>query len=140
MVLLGKIKPYAYIVFSAMLFAAGWQINQWRWESKYAKQLEQARANEQALQTAVDATTRQHFEEVQRVVRERDAAINRLRQRPERLPESARSACEGATGRELSRQDAEFLVRFASDAELHRQGAMSCYAAYDKIKEAINGD
>lgn len=123
-----------------MLFAAGWQVNQWRWEARYADQLEATRKNEQALQTAIDATTRQHFEEVQRVVRERDAAIDRLRQRPERLPESSRPACQGSTGRELSRQDAEFLVRFAADAEFHRQGAMICYAAYDKIKEAINGD
>lgn len=138
--MLPQIKLAIIACFCAILFAAGWQTNQWRWEAKYAEQLERARDNEQALQAAMDAATRQHVEEMRSIAVQRDAAIDRLRQRAERLPESSRLACEGSTGRELSRQDAEFLVRFAADAEQHRQGAMNCYAAYDQIKEAINRD
>jgi hypothetical protein len=43
-------------------------------------------------------------------------ALERLRNRPARLPEASRAACEGATGRELSGPDAAVLERYAADA------------------------
>lgn len=126
--------------FCAILFFAGWTINGWRWEAKYADQLASARKTEQSLQETMDADTTRIYAEMQRIIDKRDATINGLRSRADRLPNGAGHSCQGATGRELSRQDAEFLVRFAADAEQHRQGAIACYASYDKIKAEINGN
>lgn len=48
-------------------------------------------------------------------------ALERLRDRPERLPEAALAACKGSSGRELSGGDAAFLERFAARAEALRR-------------------
>lgn len=54
------------------------------------------------------------------------AARQRLRERPDRLPEPARAACAGATGRELSGQDATLLVELAADADRLRAALGQC--------------
>jgi len=134
MPLLLIINRYKHLILAVLLFVAGWTVNGWRWEAKYANQLEAARETEQSLQAAVDAITNESAAKMRRIVGERDAAIKRLRNRPERMPESARADCKGATGAELSRQDAGFLVRFASDAETVRTALGICYDYADKIK------
>jgi hypothetical protein len=140
MAILLIINRYKYLILAVLLFGAGWYFNGLRWESKYADQLERARDTEQALQETVDAITKDHAAEMQRIDSKYRLAIDGLRNRPERLPESARSACAGSTGAELSRPDASAFERYAADAELQRQGAISCYAAYDKVKAEINGN
>jgi hypothetical protein len=55
-----------------------------------------------------------------------DVALERLRERPERLPEAARPACEGATGAELSGRDAAFLERLAARANVIREELKAC--------------
>lgn len=102
----------------------------------YLGQVEAARKAEQGLQAAMDAATKRHVEEVRRIANERDAALDRLRNRPERLPEASRTACTGSTGRELSAEDAGFLVREAARADEYREAAIECQAAYGR---AING-
>jgi hypothetical protein len=53
-------------------------------------------------------------------------ALERLRDRPERLPEPARAACAGATGAQLSGRDAAFLERFAARANELRAALARC--------------
>lgn len=63
--------------------------------------------------------------------------LERLRNRPERpagMSEAPRPACAGATGAELSRPDAEFLVREAARADDVRAGLVACYAVIDGLK------
>lgn len=70
------------------------------------------------------------------------AALNseRMRQRTERRPApsggvpEAAATCAGATGAELSRPDATFLVGFAQRADEQRAALGACYSAYDALK------
>jgi hypothetical protein len=53
-------------------------------------------------------------------------ALLRLHNRPERLPEPARAACQGASGAELSGSDAGFLEREAARADSLRAELAAC--------------
>lgn len=72
-----------------------------------------------------------------------DAALQRVldgvRKRPERLPDAARPACQGATGAELSAADAEFLAREAARADRAAAERDACYAAYESAQRRLNG-
>lgn len=137
---LTNLKVLAYLGIAASLFLSGWWVNGWRWEAKYANQVEAARKTEQSLQETMDADTVKLLGEMQRIIDRRDAFIDGLRQRPERMPESSRANCKGSTGAELSGRDSEFLIRQAARADEQREALKACYAAYDKIKAEINGD
>jgi hypothetical protein len=65
--------------------------------------------------------------------------LERMRQRAERrdatgVPAAPRPDCAGATGAELSRTDAEFLVREAARADDIRAGLVACYQVIDGIQ------
>jgi hypothetical protein len=71
-------------------------------------------------------------------------AINGLRQRQERdsTTDSTRNSCnaestKGATGAELFREDAEFLIGFARDTEELKTQLKACYAQYDSIYDQL---
>lgn len=97
------------------------------------EQVTRARETEQALQKAVDADTIRLLVEMQRVIDERDADIDWLRNRADRLPEGARANCKGATGGELSRLDAIFLIREAARADQLRAALGACYHYADQV-------
>lgn len=70
-----------------------------------------------------------------RIASDRDDALRELRNtRRERLPEAARTACQGATGRELAGRDAEVLTGYAARAETLRKALEACYAADDSVR------
>lgn len=129
-----KIKILLFIAYSATLLSSGWIINGWRWEAKYADRVQEARKTEQSLQASVDAITNRHASETRRIANERDAAIERLRQRPARLPEDSRANCKGSTGAELSREDGVFLIREASAAAICWQELRRAYDYADEIQ------
>ncbi len=104
------VKNYWRVALFLICFLSGWWVNGWRWEAKYANQLEKARKNEQSLQASVDAITNQSAEKSRHIADELNIALDRLRRRPERQPEAA-------------------------DAEQHRQGAIACYDYADKIQD-----
>jgi hypothetical protein len=60
-------------------------------------------------------------------------AIAGLRNRPERLPDTAAAACAGASGRELSGPDAEFLERLAAEADRLRAALAEQQAWIEKV-------
>ena len=66
-------------------------------------------------------------------------ALERLRDRPDRLPEAARAACEGATGRELSGPDAAVLERYAADARRLQLELGACQDREWDTFEKMNG-
>lgn len=99
-----------------------------------AKQKDIAHAKEQELQTKEDENTRRHQNEVRSIQSRLNDAIKRLRNRPERLPEESRANCSGASGAELSREDAEFLEREAARADSIREALNTCYLHVDGQK------
>ena len=66
-------------------------------------------------------------------------ALERVRDRPARLPEPARAACAGSTGRELSNQDAAAFERYGADAERLRIALQACEAREWANYEALSG-
>ena len=140
--------PGPYMILAAVLFLA--VTNAWTWaratniadtkwtakiQTERAKSEADARATEQRHQEAANAIARRYTAEVSTVRRNLDLALDSLRDRPERpaagMSEAARADCEGGTGAELFRADAEFLAREAARADEQRAGLDACYRHVD---------
>lgn len=103
-------------------------------ESERAQALQKARDTEAKWQEIINEVTTKQAEKLAEVQHHLDVAIISLRDRPKRpatLPYTSRAECAGASGRELSREDAEFLAREAARADTIRAGLEACYAAFD---------
>jgi hypothetical protein len=112
-----------------------------RSEKKHADALEQQRAENQTkmdnLRTDYDALTELKDEEIKRTAAERDRIAASLRNRPERMSETAQAACQGGTGAGLSRPDGEFLVGEATRANELRAQLSACQDREWKSYEAL---
>jgi hypothetical protein len=103
-----------------------------------------ARAAEQTGSIAVTRALQEKEDEKAAIAAQRDAAVASLRNRPERRivvagPAAAPPAnCQGSTGAELSRPDAEFLVGEATRADNLRAALVACYSQYDGAKAALD--
>lgn len=137
---------------SVFLFLAGWFGNGWRWEAKYVSmQMEyadaiieanrHARRQEQILQAKADTELVNKNAEIKTISDELDRALDELRKRPSRVsvPNPPGSA-KGATGAELSREDAEFLTREAARADALKAELNYCYRLYDEAKKSLEID
>lgn len=136
--------------------AAGWLLHdsgkkavQQQWDKEkaataqaVAKAHAQARATEQALQASIDKIQKDKRNEIARLNRAHAAAVDGLRNRPERpdgpagsmpTPASNGNAGAGCTGRELYRPDAEFLIGEARRADIIRLQLATCQAAYQSL-------
>lgn len=99
------------------------------------------------MATRVEALTKEHRREINRIAADRDRLLDSLRERPERpsggadLPDRAAAGTEPAacTGAELYRDDASFLVRLAAEADELRAAVEQCKAAYDQVRESLRG-
>lgn len=97
-----------------------------------ATQQSEAAQQLQAKNVQIHKQAQEHADEVRTINSRLADAIERLRKRPDRMPESSRSACAGATGAELSGPDAGFLIREASRADGIRAALKECYAWIDQ--------
>lgn len=99
---------------------------------------EAARAREQQLQAEAANITKVKDEKIAAVNSRLVAALSQLRNRPERRDPVAINPpdCKGATGSELSRPDAGFLVGEAARADTIKAGLEACYAQYDSLATA----
>jgi len=89
-----------------------------------------------AQQRKVNEITQTLTDKIDSVTGQRDAAIRRLRYRPERsTSQTAAANCKGATGSDLSRPDAEFLIGEAARADKQREALIACYHYADAIQE-----
>lgn len=128
------------------------QVHQ-RWDNERAQaQAERAEAEmkarqrEQALQKLADIQRRKHREEVNRILAEHAAFIDRLQDRPDRpasaapgtVPTPASPGPAGCTGAELYRPDAVAFARLAADADKLRADYRACKAAYDNAVKRQN--
>lgn len=97
-----------------------------------------------AMAARTEALKREYKRETDRIAADRDRLLASLRERPERpaggadLPEGS-TAGVGCTGAGLSRDDAEFLVWYASEAARVQAALDVCVAAYKRVEEAVNG-
>jgi hypothetical protein len=92
--------------------------------------------------TSIDSTKQNKIKDINR---SSTGILNGLQQRPSRANQSdySRDSCDAespkaSTGRELSREDAEFLAREATRADQLRLELDSCYKQYDLVKESID--
>lgn len=118
-----------------------------RWEARLQRDRADAeaaaRSQEAMWQGVVNGTVRNYEFKVAGLRRDLGSALDGLRSRPERpaggMPADPRTACAGASGAELSRADAEFLVREAARADGIRAGLAACYEVIDALKEVPLG-
>lgn len=82
--------------------------------------------------------------QIKNIDRKYHSVIDSLRRRPERntTSDSTSSTCnaespKGATGEQLFREDAEFLIGFAKQAEELKEHLKACYIQYDEIKDKL---
>ena len=98
-----------------------------------AAQQDEAAKQLKAKNDQIAKQNQEHADEVRTINARLADALERLRKRPERLPEPARKACEGATGAQLSGPDAGFLSREAARANELRSALEKCYAWIDTV-------
>ena len=100
-------------------------------------------AKEKALQATADTIKRQANEQIANLSRNLDSAIAGLRERPSRdsagnLPRDAGTGSTiGATGADLSRQDAAFSLREAARADKLRLQLARCQAQYSAARDKV---
>lgn len=92
---------------------------------------DQWKTNAEALEEVKNA-------ELKMVTTRLNSALRELRERSDRRPEASAPSCQGATGRELSGPDAEFLAGEAARAESLRAGLKECYGWVDEAEKQLN--
>lgn len=114
------------------------EIAEWK---AYAAALQRVAGFNKALQKDADDERNRHAKDKARIVAERDDALRKLRDRPARpanLPGGAGSGTgNSCTGRELYREDAEFLVREAAAADVLRAERDTCRARFESYQRRI---
>jgi hypothetical protein len=144
--MLALLNPTVWLVALALMLSsyAGGRWQQYQSDRKdqvaaVLKETVKARETEQNLHDDYGVLNDLKDQEIRRIAAARDAAVAGLRNRPERLPDTAKAACNGATGAELSRPDGEFLTRLAADADELRSEYAACQAREWKTYEALKG-
>ena len=117
----------------ALGFRLGIKAKQAEWDAVTVKAQQQAQQIQEQHNAEVAKINQDHADKVRSVNLRLADALERLRNRPERMPESARGACEGGTGAELSGPDAAFLEREAARADELRAAVSACYAWIDEV-------
>lgn len=99
-----------------------------------AKQVEEARAKEKELQGIANKLREEKNREAKKVAALNDDLLNSLRDRkPRAMPDDPDAGQGGCTGKELYREDAEFLARIAREADEMRIALKQCYSQYDSL-------
>jgi hypothetical protein len=108
--------------------------------AKYAEEVEKAREKEQNWQRAADNIRQEKDREIKNLNARATALSNSLRERQTRPAEgSAVSSVasvgqSGCTGKNLFREDGEFLVRIAREADELRAALKQCYTQYEAVR------
>ena len=107
----------------------------------YAKRQEEARQREQALQANADKLRKEKDAEIRNINARATALANSLQQRQTRptetstVPSAAGTRPTACTGKELYREDGEFLVRLSREADELATALKQCYAQYDAARQ-----
>lgn len=104
------------------------------------KASELSREREQSMLSSANKLRKEKDDRLQVVSQRLDAALDGLRQRPPRPTEATSAArdCQGASGSQLSREDAEFLSRESARADRLRASLDQCYQQYDEVRTVLS--
>ena len=118
----------------ALLFAGytGYSIEASRFERYKAMQAEQTKKAQEEHQVAADGIRKEKDVQIASINNQLLDAVSQLRSRPNRAQASSNG--QDGTGRALSAEDAEFLIREAARADIIRTGLGACYKQYDSLK------
>ena len=109
--------------------------------AQYAKAQEEARAKEQELQSNADKLRREKDAEIRNITARANALSNSLQQRQTRptetstVPSVAGTGPTACTGKELYREDGEFLVRLSREADELAAALNQCYKQYNAARQ-----
>lgn len=118
----------------AVGFRFGVRFKQAEWDAATVEAQREAATTREKNDAELAKQNQAHADQVRAINRRLADALERLRERPERMPDSSRAACEGGTGAELSRPDAGFLEREAARADELRSALSTCYAWIDQVR------
>lgn len=134
------------VVFSVATFAVGYdygrRTTKLAWEEERAviaqralDAVQQAREKEAKLVLEMEAQRREYEKKVRSISSQLDSILAGVRQRPDRttVSETTTTNCV-CTGAQLARRDAEFLARYAADAERLAEAYNTCKAAYEAVQ------
>jgi len=122
---------------------AEWDAERIKQHQEHAKALQEAVERQQQLQMGADKLRQEKDREMRDLVARNTALANSLRDRQSRPtqtgamsdPSGVRpSAC---TARELYREDSEFLVGIAREADELRAALKQCYAQYEAARQTV---
>ena len=106
----------------------------------YAKGQEEARKREQEMQGTADKLRREKDVEIRNINARATALANSLRDRQTRptetgaVPSTTSAGSSACTGKDLYREDGEFLVRIAREADELRSALKQCYQQYESVR------
>lgn len=108
--------------------------------AEYAKAQEEARQKEQELQANADRLRQEKDREIKNLNARATALTNSLQHRPTRTSEAgsvsdSSKSCSGASGKELARGDAEFLIRYAAEAARLQADLNQCVRQYEALRK-----
>ena len=134
-VLLGAMAIAIGLLFGGYLWGDSARNTAWlaKTETDKRKAIESALIVERANQEKANAAIRKQAADQAAINTRLRADLAGLRHRPERtgnLPTVSGHSCSGATGAELSRSDAGFLVGEAARADQTRLALIQCQKAY----------
>lgn len=117
---------------------AQWDREKAKQMAEYAENMRLAREKEQALQQGANNLREEKDRELKKIADTNRILLGSLRNRPERPAEGsavpgAASACNGATGAQLAKGDAEFLAGYSADAASLKAALDQCVKQYESL-------
>ena len=111
--------------------------------AQYAKAMEESVEKQQQLQMGADKLRQEKDREIRDIAARNTALANSLRDRQTRstqtgsVPSTTGVGQSACTGKELYREDGEFLVRLAREADELRVALKQCYAQYEAARQTV---
>ena len=111
--------------------------------AQYAKAMEESIEKQQQLQMGADRLRQEKDREIRDVTARNTALANSLRERQTRpaqtssVSSTASVGSSACTGKELYREEGEFLVRLAREADELRVALKQCYAQYEAARQTV---
>ncbi len=107
----------------------------------YNKALQEAVERQQQLQMGADKLRQEKTRETRDLLARNTALANSLRDRQTRpasgaVPSASGAGSSACTGKELYREDSEFLVRLGREGDELRIALKQCYAQYNQVRES----
>jgi len=107
----------------------------------YNKALQEAVERQQQLQMGADKLRQEKTRETRDLLARNTALANSLRDRQTRpasgaVPSASSAGSSACTGKELYREDSEFLVRLGREGDELRIALKQCYAQYNPVRES----